>query len=72
MAKQHWFDSSSPGWAEVLALVLDMTTGTCFGVNEKARLLEIHTRMTADTCLFPRDRNRFMASLAKMLHGGIL
>jgi hypothetical protein len=72
MAKQHWFDSSSPGWAEVEALITDMQTASCFGVAEKARMVEIHTRMNADSCLFPRDRNRFMASLAKMLHGGIV
>jgi hypothetical protein len=72
VAKQRKFDSSSPGWAEVLALVLDMSTAACFGTIEQARMLEVHTRMTADSSLSSLDRNRFLASLRKMLHEGVL
>jgi hypothetical protein len=71
MAKQGWFDSSSAGWAEALALADDMATANCFGTIEKARIAEMAARMLADSRLSGRDRGIYLASLKKMFHEGI-
>jgi len=72
MAKQGWFDSSSPCWAEALALVDAMKTAACYGVIEKARLAAMAARMLADSRLDGHDRGVYVKSLAKMFHEGIL